>query len=291
MVNNTGLTATASLTYSCSNTGSGTVKVTACLSIGDPHGVFYSNRWIDKGSERLYVQMYQDAANAQIWGTVFNAAVTPPKITLSIPARSTVGPTTLTVYGTVQSSQVVSSGTYTTSYGSGDTAFTFSTGSDVTCQGNSGGGFPFNITATLPKSCIVTAGAASDIQLGAASGVNFTDTNLMGSNTISVTCSSGIAYYIGLRPSNNNTGGAGVMAAQNTAPVTGNTDSVPYQLRSSPGMTGTIWGNTATSTSVGNGKSGSGTGMAQAITVYATTPGANFTPDSYADTVTVTVNY
>ena len=81
------------------------------------------------------------------------------------------------------------------------------------------------------------------------------------------------------------------MAAQNTAPVTGNTDSVPYQLRSAPGMTGTIWGNTATSSSVGNGVSGGGNGTAQSITVYATTPSANFTPDSYADTVTVTVNY
>jgi spore coat protein U-like protein len=66
---------------------------------------------------------------------------------------------------------------------------------------------------------------------------------------------------------------------------------VPYQLTSTAGAGGTIWGNTATSTAVGNGVAGTGTGAAQSLTVYATAASANFTPDSYADTVTVNVNY
>jgi spore coat protein U-like protein len=113
--------------------------------------------------------------------------------------------------------------------------------------------------------------------------------NTSNSNTISVNCSKTTPYYVGLAPSNANTAGAGVMAST-TAPAT-NTDKVPYQLTSTAGAGGTIWGNTATSTAVGNGVAGTGTGAAQSLTVYATAASANFTPDSYADTVTVNVNY
>jgi spore coat protein U-like protein len=69
-----------------------------------------------------------------------------------------------------------------------------------------------------------------------------------------------------------------------------NTDKVPYQLYSNSGLS-TVWGNTATSTTVGNGVTGIGTGLAVSIPVWANAPSANFTPDSYADTVTVNVNF
>ena len=69
-----------------------------------------------------------------------------------------------------------------------------------------------------------------------------------------------------------------------------NTDKVPYQLNQTS-ATGPVWGNTATATTVGNGVASQGTGLLQSFTVYATAPSANFTPDDYADTVTVNVNY
>lgn len=93
-------------------------------------------------------------------------------------------------------------------------------------------------------------------------------------------------YYIGLAPSNSASTGAGAMHGTG-----GNTDTVPYQLSSTAGPSGTVWGNTATTTTVGNGVSGTGTGANQSISVYATVPSANYTPDSYTDTVTVNVNY
>jgi spore coat protein U-like protein len=65
---------------------------------------------------------------------------------------------------------------------------------------------------------------------------------------------------------------------------------VPYQLNS-VSNTGPVWGNTATATTVGNGVAGTGTGISQPIPVYATVPSANFTPDTYTDTVTVNVNF
>jgi spore coat protein U-like protein len=144
----------------------------------------------------------------------------------------------------------------------------------------------FQVLITITKACSVTAGTASNINLGSVAATAVNTTN---SNTISVNCSKTTPYYVGLAPSNANTAGAGLMVSS-TAPAT-NTDKVPYQLTSTAGAGGTIWGNTATSTAVGNGVAGTGTGAAQSLTVYATAASANFTPDSYADTVTVNVNY
>lgn len=146
----------------------------------------------------------------------------------------------------------------------------------------------FQVLLKIQKSCAVTAGTASNIDLGT---VDASATNLAGNNTISVNCANKTPYFIGLAPSNANTLGAGTLGPLNIAPVTGNTDVVPYQLRSATGVAGAIWGNTATGTVVGNGVSGTGNGSAQSITVYATVPSANFTADSYRDTVTVNVNY
>lgn len=147
----------------------------------------------------------------------------------------------------------------------------------------------FQVLIVIQKACTVTAGASSNINLGT---VASTALNTTGSNTISVTCSKTTPYFVGLAPSAANGGtttGSGAMSTADALP--GNTDKVPYQLSSTPGPSGTIWGNTATTTTVGNGVTGTGTGTAQALTVYATAATANFTPDSYADTVTVNVNF
>lgn len=108
-----------------------------------------------------------------------------------------------------------------------------------------------------------------------------------GASVISVTCSKSTAYNVGLAPSTANGGtanGTGNMIST-TAPAT-NTDKVPYTLYQDAAYS-TIWGNTAGT----NTKLGTGTGAAQALTVYAKAPNVNFTPDSYADTVTVNVTY
>lgn len=142
----------------------------------------------------------------------------------------------------------------------------------------------FQVKLTILKSCSVTAGTASDISLGS---VLSTAVNASGSNTISVTCSKTTPYFIGLTPSNNSTTGGGIMSPT----VNGaSADTVPYQLHSES-ATGPVWGNTATASTVGNGVAGTGTGAAVSHTVYAVAPSANFTPTSYVDTVTVTVNY
>lgn len=146
----------------------------------------------------------------------------------------------------------------------------------------------FQVLITIQKSCSVTAGSSSNINLGS---VNASATNTTGNSTISVNCSKITPYFIGLAPSAANGGGTtGAGAMSSVANAALNTDKVPYQLNQIS-ATGPVWGNTATTTTVGNGVAGIGTGLAQTYTVYATAASANFTPDSYADTVTVNVKY
>ncbi len=141
----------------------------------------------------------------------------------------------------------------------------------------------FDVSLTIQAACSVTAGAASNIDLGT---VPSTATNLGNSSSITVKCSNTVPYYVGLAPSNGATNGAGSLRPAGSSPNT-----VPYQLRSTAGTSGTVWGNTATTSSVGNGVTRTGNGADQTLTVYATAPSANYAPDTYSDTVTITVNY
>lgn len=141
----------------------------------------------------------------------------------------------------------------------------------------------FDVTVEITASCSVTAGGASDIDLGS---VASTATDLSGSSDITVNCSNTTPYFVGLAPSSGATDGAGELSPAGSSP-----DTVPYQLRSASGSSGAIWGDTATSSAVGNGVAGTGNGADQTLTVYVTAASANYAPDTYSDTVTVTVNY
>jgi spore coat protein U-like protein len=148
----------------------------------------------------------------------------------------------------------------------------------------------FQVQMTITSSCAVTT-APTNINLGSVAAAS-TAVNQNGSTTFKVNCSKNTPFYVGLAPSAANGGtnaGTGAMSGTGS-----NTDTVPYTLYSNAGLT-TVWGNTATSSSVGNGMSGTGAGMAAAkavsFTAYAKAVNADFTPDTYTDTVTVNVNY
>ena len=141
----------------------------------------------------------------------------------------------------------------------------------------------FQVKMTIQKSCSVTAGSASDINLGT---VLSTAINQTGNNTISIVCSKTTPYTIGLLPATTGgtANGTGFMIST-TAPGT-NLDKVPYSLYSDSGNS-VVWGNTIGTNTVAS----TGTGAAKTHTVYAKNIDANYTPDSYADTVNVTVTY
>ncbi len=117
-----------------------------------------------------------------------------------------------------------------------------------------------------------------------ASGVafgNYTATNIVNiTGTVSVTCTSGTAYHVGL-----NAGlatGATITNRSMTGPASA---LLGYKLFSDSGRTAN-WGNTSGTGYV----SGTGTGSAQTLTIYAQIPASEFVaPGSYTDTVTINV--
>lgn len=281
--------AVASLTYNCSKNDGGTDSAMVCFHIGEPLGRQWNPRLMLSGSNTLQFQLYQDPGRSVIWGSYGFGSATPAAVQFTLVGSSGAGSRTsgtIPLYGRVVGGQTGAiPGNYTDVYQQVDTAISINavTGSTPpsTCPSTyQGSYFPFTVSASVTKQCVVNA--VSDVDLGT---VPASATNVANNGNISITCSNTTPYYVGLRPSNNSTVGAGVMSAP-----AGNTDKVPYQLYQNAGMT-TLWGNTATASSAGNGVAGTGNGSPQSITVYAKTPTADFQPDTYTDTVVVNVNY
>jgi spore coat protein U-like protein len=128
------------------------------------------------------------------------------------------------------------------------------------------------VSATVTAVCTVTA---TPLAFG-----SYTAAQLDGTATITVTCSTGAAYTVGLDQGAN---GASVTTRQ----MASGANLLNYALFSDTGRTSN-WGNTAPSW-----VSGTGTGLAQALTVYGRIPAGQFVPAGagYADTVNVTVTY
>ena len=153
----------------------------------------------------------------------------------------------------------------------------------------------FQVLMKIISSCTVTAGAGSNIQLGAAAGVDASAAvGTTGSSSINVLCAKNTAYNIALKSTNNaSTAGLGTLIGTGA-----NTDTLTYQLYSDGGYAHAWGSNGVTSSSAGSNTAGetgfTSTGVAKAYTVYAkatvATP-ALVTPDSYSDTVTVSVYY
>lgn len=296
LVAGVGLTSSGTLNYTCTNNVSSATNVRVCFNIGDGNeGLsFFNPRRMKSGTNVLQFQIFHTSGSI-IWGSTGNGTVPYPFTdNFSIPGKSgftngSVSRST-TMTGQLPSGQGAAPvGNYQDVFSTagGHTSISWTNGSSAPtdCSGTTSGAFPFTVLAAVIKSCTVSAGAASNIQIGAASGVAASPVSSSGTNSIGVTCSGGTPYYVGLLPSNGNTSGAGVMSGTGA-----NTDQVSYQLRS-VSNSGNIWGNTATTTTVGNGVAGTGTGVAQSVPVFAVAPSADFMPDNYTDAVTVIVNY
>ncbi len=279
----------SNLSYTCTGNTNTTYWVTVCFNIADgPLGVSGGLRQMSGPGGNVRFQLYRDAARSQVWGAInstnFPTPVQPASFKLIGKAS---GSGSIPIYGRLFGGQAnASAGSYTTSFSFPNVQITGSLQSSNSAGncGNSGtdaGGFAsFAVNAAYVNSCTVTA---NDLDFGIqnASSVNVGPT---GNGSVSVTCSKGAPYTIGLKPnSTNSTVGAGTMGGL----TSGNTDTVPYQLYSNAGLT-SVWGDAPGSNTI----PGTGTGAVQpAISIYGKVPSANFTPDSYKDTVTVRVNY
>jgi len=131
------------------------------------------------------------------------------------------------------------------------------------------------VSATVLSLCTV---AALPLAFGNYSSTANSDT----STTVSVVCTNGTSYNVGL--DNGTTTGA-TTAARLMAGSGGNT--LTYSLFKDASRT-TVWGNTIGT----NTTTGTGNGLLQTLTVFGRVPSGQFVaPGGYTDTVTVTLTY
>lgn len=279
----------ATLTFNCTNSNNNSRAATLCFSIGEPGGAQTNPRRMSSGANFLNFQLYQDPAYSTVWGSSFFGPNTPLQVNVTVPGKSSIStPGSATMYGRVLAGQTSAvPGSYIRSYQSGDTALKINQNNNNTapgsCGSTAGGAFPFDVSATVIKSCTVTANT-----LDFGTPVGSLTTNIDSTTTVQATCSNTTAYQIGLDNGQNASGTTRRMAG-------GSSEFINYELYLDAGRT-QRWGNSfnplnplSTDT-----VSGTGTGSAQlpAVTVYGrvppqTTPSAG----SYGDTITVNVTY
>ncbi|MGE0180023.1 MAG: spore coat U domain-containing protein [Sphingomonas sp.] len=135
-----------------------------------------------------------------------------------------------------------------------------------------------NVTATVTANCTVSTSALAFGNVNVIGG-----SNVDGSGSLSVTCTSGTAWSAAADV------GAGSGASFTNRRMSSGGNTLNYNLYTTAART-TVWGNGTASTGT---LSGTGTGSAQSVTVYGRVgSGQSGVPaGSYADTVSVTVTY
>jgi spore coat protein U-like protein len=141
-------------------------------------------------------------------------------------------------------------------------------------------GSSFQVQITIQKACDVTTIAPTNLNFGTHPSL---DTNVTGTSTITVTCTPGTAYTIGLNAGLNPSTPGDITTRRMTD---GSTHYVAYQLYQDVGHANP-WGNTISTNTV----AGTGTGSAQAATVYGLVASANSNAGNYNDTIAVLVTY
>ena len=129
------------------------------------------------------------------------------------------------------------------------------------------------VTALVLSNCIVVA---TPLAFG-----NYVQALLPATTTLTVTCTSGTTYNLGLDPGI----GTGATVAVRKMSLLGNT--LGYSIYSDAAHT-VVFGNTIGTNTV----TGTGTGLPQVITGYGLIPASEaVAPGAYVDTVTATVTY
>ncbi len=139
------------------------------------------------------------------------------------------------------------------------------------------------VTLTITGSCTI---GASTLNFGSDAGTSLLTTALTANTTVSVTCTNGSPYAIGM--------GQGSYYSSGNRMENG-TNYIPYALYQNSSLT-TPWTTAASSTTcttTGDCYLGTGNGTAQTVTIYGQVPTVAVAPapGSYSDTVTMTIMY
>ena len=258
-----------------SYTGASTINVTGTLTVnctansayyitlnaGLHGGSVTTRKMLGSNSVLLGYGLYTDAGHTLNWG---NTAGTSPATGTGNGHAQTV-----TIYAQLPSNQYAPGGGDNNSYS--DTiqaAIVSPTGAFTTATVN------FNISATGSAACALTASSLNF--------ANYTGALLNATSTISVTCTNGTTYNVGLNAGTAT--GATVTKRSMTGPASA---LLGYKLFSNSSHT-INWGNTVGTDTV----AGRGTGTGQFLTVYGQIPaGESASLGTYTDTITATITY
>jgi spore coat protein U-like protein len=240
-----------------------------CLNLGAGGGgaTNAANRFMKSGANTLTYGLFTDAARTTAWGSDLWAGGGAPSVVVNFGVLQG-GSRSRTIFGRVFSGQqTVPAGSYLSAFSGIDASITVNCSGPATTT-------TFNVTATVPTSCTVTA---NNLNFGT---VGVLTANTDATTTLSPKCTNGAAYNIGLDKGLN---GSSVTARQMKA----GSALVNYSLFSNSGRT-TNWGNTVGTDTV----SGNGIGSAQSLTVYGRIPPQTTpSPGTYNDTIVVTLTY
>lgn len=241
----------------------GTVTVTCTsgqaydvgLNAGLASGATVTTRSMQNGSALLGYQLFSNAGRTTNWGNSSSTGW--------VAGIGTGSAQAYTIYAQIPAGKSGALETYT------DTITASISGTGITTATAE-----FSITATIVKDCTASA---TNLAFG-----NYTGAVKSSTSTISVTCTSGTTYTVGLNAGTAT--GATVTSRSMTGPGSA---LLHYSLYSNSGHT-TNWGNTSGT----NWVSGTGNGAAQPLTVYGQIPAPQYVaPGSYTDTITVSVTY
>jgi len=253
----------------CVNFGSGTGNV-------DPSG---DPRYMLNGANQLDYSLYKNNAATNVWGS-WLWPYPPNGKTVRVRIRNNgTGRRRPRIRAQIKASQAdTPPGAYLSSFAGGHTLIAYAYDTVGNCNLiSSFGGFqsPFTVLANVIGACTVNT---TDLNFGTAGVLT---ANVDTANTVSVLCSPGIAYTVGL--SNGSSGGT---SPTNRLMANGG-DTTTYGIYSDAART-TPWGDTIGTNTV----AGVGSGFTQNFTGYGrVSPQTTPPPGTYSDTITITVTY
>lgn len=268
----------ANMSVSC--TGVLLSRILICPNLGDGSGgATASSRQMLSGTNALNFQIYSDASRSTVWGSyLWPYPSRPPVYSVTLSALgSATGSSVL--YGAVPGGQgTIPPGSYISTFSGGHVEFRYRyapVSNDCTVTTGVVVARPsFNVSATVAANCLISTQTVDFGTTGVLTG------NVDATGQVSVSCTPGTTYSIGLGNGQTGTGPTSRRMALGSQGVT-------YGLyrdtaRSLP------WGNSIGTNTV----AGTGTGTAQGIPVYGRVPPQTTpAPGTYTDTVVVTVTY
>ena len=267
-------------TFTANCTGAPNSTITICPNIGDGTGGSTSGnpRLLANGPRSVAYNLYQPSG--QIWGS-YVWPYAPRPLTLSLTLNGAgVGVMTQTI--AAQLTGVLSlapSGIYQSNYTGTHALIDYGYAPTQLCTTVStrAASAPFTVLAHNNSSCNIST---TSMSFGTRADLNSAQT---ASNQISVTCTNGVKYSLGL----NNGSNGGTSPTNRLMANSASGQKISYGIFQNSSLT-QQWGSTAGADMI----SGTATGLTQVYNAYGQIP-VQSTPlgGSYADTVVITLTY